>query len=250
MPLAVLVVDRHAAVEQLGEAGGIERGVDADALQGLDLIEQEAPVAVGRGDERGAGILGEGQGLFGEGFGAGDQFAKRGFVEAAQDEHLRAREQSSVERETGILGRGADESDGAVLDIWQETILLGAIEAVDLIDEQQCALAGAGGVARGGEGGLEIGDAGENRRDRREAHADRIGQQAGERRLAGAGRSPEDHRGEAPGGDHAADRAIRAGQMILTDDLGERARPQTIGEGRIVPRFLRRRGGGEAAEQI
>ena len=66
-------------------------------------------------------------------------------VEAAQDQHLAARQQRGVELEARILGGRADERDGAVLDIGQEAVLLGAVEAVDLVHEQQRLLPGAGG---------------------------------------------------------------------------------------------------------
>ena len=65
-------------------------------------------------------------------------------VEPAEDQHLAARQQRGVELEARILGRRADQGDRAVLDIRQEAVLLGAVEAVDLVHEQQGLLAGAG----------------------------------------------------------------------------------------------------------
>ncbi len=47
----------------------------------------------------------------------------------------------AVELEGRVLGGGADQHDRAVLDIGQEAVLLGAVEAMDLVDEQQRALA-------------------------------------------------------------------------------------------------------------
>ena len=44
----------------------------------------------------------------------------------------------------GILGGRADQDDVAALDVGQEGVLLGAVEAVDLVDEQEaCAALGA-----------------------------------------------------------------------------------------------------------
>ena len=154
-------------------------------------------------------------------------------VEPAQDQHLAARQERGVEFEARVLGGRADQRDGAVLDVRQEAVLLGAVEAVDLVHEQQGLLPGAGGGARLGENLLEVGDAGEHRRDRDEAQADGIGEQPRDAGLAGAGRPPQDHRGETAGGDHAPDRAVGAGQMLLADDLVEAARPQAVGERRV-----------------
>ena len=53
-----------------------------------------------------------------------------------QDGHAAAGEQGRVDLERGVLGRGADERDRSLLDGVQEGILLGLVEAVDLVDEE------------------------------------------------------------------------------------------------------------------
>src|SRR3954451_14999074 len=73
--------------------------------------------------------------------GAGDQAAEGNVVEPFQDEDLAAGQQRPVEFKAGILCGRANEHDGAVLDVGQKGILLGAIKAVDLVDKQQGALA-------------------------------------------------------------------------------------------------------------
>jgi hypothetical protein len=73
MPLAVLVIDGDAAVEQGRECGGIERLGNRDREQRFGLIEQEPAVAIRRGDERFARFGGEGQRAAGQGFGAFQQ---------------------------------------------------------------------------------------------------------------------------------------------------------------------------------
>lgn len=105
---------------------------------------------------------------------------------------------------------------------------------MDLVDEQQRLLAPPAMLRRGGKDLLEVGDAGKDRRDRFESHAHRVGQQARYRRLAGPRRSPEHDRGQAAGRDHPADRAIRTGQMILADDIGQADRTQPIGQRGMV----------------
>jgi hypothetical protein len=58
-------------------------------------------------------------------------------VRADSHEHARARQQRPDHFEARILGGGADEDDGAVLDVRQKRVLLRAIEAMDLVDEDE-----------------------------------------------------------------------------------------------------------------
>ena len=94
MTLAVLVVDGDAAVQQRRHAGRIERRVEIDVEQGLDLVEQEAAVAVGAGDQRCAGVVGQRAAAADLGLGAPDQGFQRLLVEPAEDQHLAARQQA------------------------------------------------------------------------------------------------------------------------------------------------------------
>jgi len=68
-----------------------------------------------------------------------------------------------------------------------------------------------------------------------------ISQQPGKAGLARTRRSPEDDRGQASGGDHAADRAFGADQMILAHDVGQLPGAQPVGQWRIgrIVRTLR-----------
>ena len=75
-----------------------------------------------------------------ERFGADQHLFDRRLRRGREIRTLRAGQQSGVEFETRIFGRGADERDGAVLHDGQETVLLRAVEAMDLIDEKQRAL--------------------------------------------------------------------------------------------------------------
>ena len=164
-------------------------------------------------------------------------------VEAPEDQHLAAGEERGVQLEARVLGRRPDERHRAVLDVGEETVLLGAVEAMDLVHEQQGALSGAGGGARLGEHFLQVGDAREDRGDGDEAHAHGIGEQPRDRRLARAWRSPQDHRSELARRDHAPDRPVGTGQMLLPDDLVERRRAKAVGERRIRRGRLLRPGG-------
>ena len=74
--------------------------------------------------------------------GAGEQLLDRRGVERLEHQHPRARQQRRNQFERRIFGGGANQHDGAVLHHRQEGILLRAIEAMDLVDEQQRALPG------------------------------------------------------------------------------------------------------------
>src|SRR5205085_6517195 len=52
MALAVLVVDRNPAVQQVAELGRPERLRDVDREQSLDLVQDEAAVAISTGNQR------------------------------------------------------------------------------------------------------------------------------------------------------------------------------------------------------
>ena len=91
-----------------------------------------------------------------------------------------------------------------------------------------CARRSAGGV----EDLLQFRDA---RMDRRELHERVVAARADQprdRRLAAARRPPEDHRAERRRRKQARQRSIRPRQMLLARDLGERHRPQPLGERR------------------
>jgi hypothetical protein len=135
--LAVLVVGRPALLQELAQLRGVQRRVRADRQQGLGQGQQVAAVAVGHGDQGEAGVGVQRQlaalGLLG----LGQQGFQRLLVQALEHEDLAARQQSAVQLERGVLGGGADQGDDPLLHERQETVLLGAVEAVDLVDEQQ-----------------------------------------------------------------------------------------------------------------
>jgi hypothetical protein len=109
---------------------------------------------------------------------------------------------------------------------------------VDLVHEQQGPLAGLGGLVGLGKGLPEVGHAAEHRADAGEAHAHAVGEQAGDGGFARSRRAPQDHAGEAPRGDHAPDRSLRPGQVILSDDIGKRRGAQAVGEWGILARGI------------
>ncbi len=164
-------------------------------------------------------------------FGALEQGFERGVVEPAQHKHLRARQQRTDQLEGRVFGRCADQDHRAVFDIGQESVLLGAVEAVDLVDEQQRAVPHLAPLLGRLEHLAQIGDAGKHRRQRLEGEIRTLRQEARDRRLAAAGRPPQDHRGKRAARDHVADRTLRPDQMILADDVGKALGPQPVGQG-------------------
>ena len=142
----------------------------------------------------------------------------------APDAH--PRQECAVDFEVGVLRRRADEGNGPVLDVWQQGVLLGLVEAVDLVDEQDGAGSLQGQAVLGlGDGGPEFGHAGHDRRDAGEAGADLGREQAREAGLAGAGRTPQQERGEMPAGNASSERTALTDQVLLPDELVEVAWP-------------------------
>ena len=153
-----------------------------------------------------------------------------GGSEAAQHDHLRAAQEGCVQLEARVLGRGADEDDGAVFHVGQEAVLLGLVEAVDLVHEEERALAVGAADAGLLEHAAQVGHAGEDRGDLDEGHVGLVRKQSRDGGLADARRAPEDQRGQAAGGEHRAQRAVGGEDRGLAHDVGEPARPQPIGE--------------------
>ena len=217
----------------------VERLRAARALGGEDLLnhaQQVATVAVGHGQQGGAGILSQSEAATHQGLGARQQLGQGGLVQAAQDHDLAARQEGAVQLEARVLGGRADQDDRPVLDIGQEGVLLGAVEAVDLVDEQERALPDLAAASSSGEDLAQVGHPGEGRRDLLEDQAGAVGQESGDRRLAAARRAPQDDGGQAARGDHAAQRGAGGEQLVLADDIVERSWAQPVGQraGRVV----------------
>src|SRR5699024_6412504 len=171
-------------------------------------------------------------------------------------EHDRAGQQRGDHREVRVLRGRGDERDPAVLDAGQQGVLLGLREAVDLVDEQYgLAADGPQPGARLIDHLADVLDAGEHGGDLDELAVAGLGDDVGERGLAGAGRTPQDHRGRCGagvvGGDQAAQGAAGLERVVLTDHLVEGARPHPHRERRAVVAVAVRegaRGGRIAAE--
>src|ERR1700749_1443389 len=137
MTFAVLVVDRHPAVKQLAELGWRKGFSDLDREQGFCLVEKESPVAIGARDECLSSFGFDWKRTAFQCFCPADELLERVMIEASQDQDLAAREKSGVDLEAGVFSRRTDESDGPILDIRKEAVLLCPVEAVDLIHEKK-----------------------------------------------------------------------------------------------------------------
>jgi hypothetical protein len=141
-----------------------------------------------------------------------------------------ARKQRGVDFERRIFGGGADQADAAFFDVREECILLRFVEAMNFVDEDDGAravLAGAVGIAHDL---LDFLDAGEHSGKLDEVGLGDAGNDLGERSLAGARRTPEDHRGGVVALDLHAQRFAWPDQVFLSDEFIERARPHAVGQ--------------------
>ena len=128
-----------------------------------------------------------------------------------QHEHLRARQQRRVDLERRVLGRRADQHDVAGLDARQERVLLRLVEAVDLVDEDDRAAArsrGAPSRPSAITSRISLMPA-STALNGTKCALRRVGDDARERRLAGAGRPPQDDRLQQVALDRRAQRPSR-----------------------------------------
>ena len=224
-----LVVDRRAALQDLLQLLDIEHFAGARRAPHLFGQRQRgAAIAIGHPHQRGARFVIERQRSALDGFGAGIELFHRGDVERVKHQHPRARQERRVQLKRRVFGGGADQHHGAVFHHRQKGILLRLVEAMDLVDEQQRALPHLAPGARGIERLFQIGDAGKHRGNLLEMQLGGVGEQPRHGGLAGAGRAPKHQRAERARFQHARQRAVRAENVILANDIGERARPQTI----------------------
>src|SRR5258707_3442027 len=127
-----------------------------------------------------------------------------------KDVDLGAGEEGGDDFEGGIFGGGADEENVAGLDVREEGVLLGFVEAVDFVDEDDGAKAGAGFFFGFGHDFFYFfytaGDSAEGN----EFAFGEAGDEASESGFSAAGRPPEEHRGEVVGFDLNAEGFARA----------------------------------------
>ena len=191
--------------------------------------EQLPPVATGPPDEMGHGVVVR-LGRLGPET-ASRQQRERVDPERFEAKERRARQQRWVDLEERVLGRCADEHEETVLHARQERVLLGLVEPVDLVEEQDRAGASLPEpLARSLDDLAHVLHRGRHRRELLEGLRRAIGDQSRQRRLADAGRTPEDHRRQPVGVDEGPQRPTGGEQVLLADDLVEHPRSQPGGE--------------------
>ena len=162
-------------------------------------------------------------------------------------EDLRARDEGGVDVEIGVVGGRSDEAHRSALDVGKEDILLGLVEAVDLVDEENRALIAELGVgARLFDLGANLGHVGFDPVEGLKAGSRAVRDHPREGGLARARWAVEDERGEAVRFDGPAEQFALTQDVLLTGDLVEATRTETRrqrftvpGRGRLL-RFVRR----------
>ena len=132
----------------------------------LGQVEQIAPVPVGHGEERHTRASGSsGSALPASASARSRRMRSAAAIEALQHEDLAARQERRVQLERGVLGGRTHQDHGAVLHIGQEAVLLGPVEAVDLVDEEERAAAGQAPLLGPLEDLAQVGDPREHGRE-------------------------------------------------------------------------------------
>ena len=211
-----------------------------------------APPAVGggqgdghlQGGERGPGVasghvhqVGEGVVLDGRALDVerpADQHGQVVLRERLDPEHHRPADERGVHLEEGILGRGPDEGEDALLDRGQQRVLLGLVEAVDLVEEQDRAAVVVGQPGpRLGDDLAHVPHACGHRGQGHELPVGLGGHDPGQRGLAGPGRPPQDDRRQPVGLDQRPQRRPVPDQVALPDHVLQRAGPHPRRQGRL-----------------
>ncbi len=143
-----------------------------------------------------------------------------------------AGDEGGVDGEEGIFGGGSDEDDEALLDVAEEDVLLGFVEAVDFVEEEDGAFGGVAETEFGfGEDFADFFDADGGGIEVDEMSLCVFGVEVGEGGFAGARGAVEDEGGEAVGFDHAAEEFAGAEDVGLAGELVEGGGAHAGGEG-------------------
>jgi len=144
------VVDERATLQRVFHGGEIDVPAPLRVRGGrvrrkLQGVECHASVAVRDDDERAERVGGDRHPTVKTprvGKGALDDEAHLIFAERLEDEHARARQQCGDDLERRVLGRRPNERHVTLLDEREHRVLLGLVEAMDLVDEHDGPLAG------------------------------------------------------------------------------------------------------------
>ena len=247
--LVALIAESACAQGRLGLGEGDARRISPCGGEGdshLERVQRSARVAVGPVRQVGQGVV-VGLRVLGR-QAAVQQHPQRVVAQRLQPEERRSRQERSVDLEVGVLGGGADQGEHTLFDRGQQGVLLRLVEAVHLVEEQDRALPVLRqAAARELDDVAHVLHTCRHRRARLEGPAGRARHQPGERGLARARRSPQDHRRQPVGLDEGAQRLSRAEESLLAHHLVERRRAQPGRERRLGRQPLLQRGPEEVA---
>ena len=150
--------------------------------------------------------------------------------ERHQHEYLHPRKQGAVQLKAGVLGGGPDEGHRAAFDVRQEGILLGPVEAVDLVAEEHSPPPEHLSLFRFADDLLHPRYAIQHRRELHELPVGVLGNQSGNGGLAGPRRAPEDAGPHISPANRIAQGAAGAEELFLTQALLETPRPHARSE--------------------
>src|SRR6266851_4784275 len=234
--LALLVVEQYPPLQRLRRqrlGDGVVTALLRQLRRHLQRIQSVASVAAGVRGERGQCLI---VGLNSRRAQATLGIAKRSpqqrnyllLCQADQRIHPASRQQRGIDLERRVLRRRSDQPDRPALDIRQKRILLGLVEAVNLVDEQDGARPEPSRLLCLHHHLLDLFDPGEHSRKLDEARLSLLRNDLRERRLPGPRRTPEDHRDRVIALNGQPQRLARRQQMLLPDVLLQRARSHPL----------------------
>ena len=231
MPFPVAIIDRCAPLHHAGQPVDVQHFARLGGPpQFLRQRQAGAAIAIRHMHQRLARLRIQRQGRLFQHFGAAQQAIDRRIIQRLEGHHARAGQQRRIEREGRVFRGRPHQRDGAILHHRQKTVLLRAVEPVDLIHEQQRSLPGHAPRTRAIEHLFQIGHAGKNRADLLEMQRRLPRQQPRHGGLSRAGWPPEDHRPQRPRTEQPRQRAIWPGQMILPHHLTKLRRTQPVSQ--------------------
>ena len=251
--LAALVEAATRAARDLGGLRHADASLDRKVGRDLEHVERTTTIAIGRAGEQVERRFVDldirpawpapTQASLRVGERATHDLGGVGGLQCAQHIHPRPRQQCAHHLEGRVLGGRTDEHQRAVLDVRQEGVLLGFVEAVHLVEEQHRAPTGRGPLGlRLFDRGAYVFDARHHRRQGDELRVRPLCDKAREGGLSGPGRPPQHHRVQAAGLERDAQRFAGPEHLRLTDDVGDAARSHPVRERTIGERAFRRGG--------
>ena len=162
------------------------------------------------------------------------------FRQRSQFKNLRTRNQRRIDEEKRIVRRRADELHHAAFHVRQQNVLLGFIETMDFVHEQNRGLALVfEAIGRGGQHAPHIRHVGFHAAESLEFALGLAGDDLRQRRFARARRPVENQRLDAVGLDRAAQQLSRAEDMRLPHEFAQVPRTHPRGKGLASGEFRR-----------